>query len=292
MTNPDRLPVLKTDKLYIGGSFPRSESGRTFAVHAHDGSLHAHACLASRKDLRAAVEAARSAQPKWDASPAVLRGQILYRMGEMLEGKRAEAAGLLRTVSGLNEREAEREVSASVDRLIAFAGWADKFQQVLGSHNPVAGAYDNFTMPEATGVVVCVAPDAPALLGLVGLVAPAIVAGNAAVLVTGKVNPGLGLLLAEVCATGDVPGGVVNVLTGDRAELISWIAGHRDVDAITAAGISAEHAASLRAGAAENLKRVTIHDVEGEAWFDSACESPEWITPTVEFKTAWHPSAM
>lgn len=289
----DRLAVQKTYKLFIGGAFPRSESGRTFGVRTPEGALHAHASLASRKDLRAGVESARGAQRKWDAAPAVLRGQILYRMGEMLEGRREEFAAELRTVAGLDAPSADREVSASVDRLLAFAGWADKHQQILGAHNPVAGAYDNFTMPEATGVVVVFAPDAPGLLGLVSLIAPAICAGNAVVGVTGTPNPGVGVLLGEVCATSDVPPGVVNILTGDRAELIPWAAGYRDVDAIVAGGVSEAEAGALREGAAENLKRVTIHGLASpDAWYADACEGPDWITPTVEFKTAWHPSAM
>ncbi|TVQ61084.1 MAG: aldehyde dehydrogenase family protein [Phycisphaerales bacterium] len=289
----DRLAVQKTYKLFINGAFPRSESGRTFTVKHADGSLHAHASHASRKDLRAAVEAARSAQRKWDASPAVLRGQILYRAAEMLEGRRDEFAALLRVVDGLDAEDAEREVSASIDRLVAFAGWADKFQQVLGSHNPVAGPYDNFTMPEATGVVAIFAPEAPSLLGLVSLIAPAICAGNAVVAIAGARSPGVAIALAEVCATSDVPAGVINILTGDPGELIPWAAGHRDVDAITAAGVDDAQASALREGAGENLKRVTIHErPDRDAWFEASCEGPEWIAASIEFKTAWHPSAV
>lgn len=300
-----RLEVNKTYKLFIDGKFPRSESGRTIAVSDPRGRVAAHVCHASRKDLRDAVSAARKALPGWRGATAYLRGQILYRMAEMMEGKREELAAAL-VVGGEKPAAAKREVEASIDRLVAYAGWADKFAQVLGCNNAVAGPYYNFTVPEPTGVVAVVAPDSPGLLGLVSLCAPALCAGNAVVAVVGADGgqPIAAAVLAEVFATSDLPGGVLNLLTGTRDELGPVIAGHRDIDAVLAAGVSAEQARVLREGAAENVKRVRVLDhkapgnkaakaARGEVdWFDAAaCESPWWIEPVVEMKTIWHPSA-
>lgn len=300
-----RLEVNKTYKLFIDGRFPRSESGRTIAVADARGRVVAHVCHASRKDLRDAVSAARKALPGWRNATAYLRGQILYRMAEMMEGKRGELAAAL-VVGGEKPAAARREVEVSIDRLVAYAGWADKFAQVLGCNNAVAGPYYNFTVPEPTGVVAVVAPDAPGLLGLVSLCAPALCAGNAVVAVVGADGgqPIAAAVLAEVFATSDLPGGVLNLLTGTRDELTAVIAGHRDIDAVLAAGVSAEQARVLREGAAENVKRVKVIDhkatgnkgakvTRGEVdWFDAAaCESPWWIEPVVEMKTIWHPSA-
>lgn len=302
-----RLQVSKTYKLFIDGKFPRSESGRTIAVTDPRGRVVAHVCRASRKDLRDAVTAARKALSGWRNATAYLRGQILYRMAEMMEGKRDELAAAL--VEGREKpAAAKREVGAAVDRLIAYAGWADKYAQVLGCNNAVAGPYYNFTVPEPTGVVAVVAPDSPGLLGLVSLCAPALCAGNAVVAVAGQSHPIAAAVLAEVFATSDLPGGVLNLLTGTRDELVPIIAGHRDIDAVLAAGVSPEHARALREGAAENVKRVKVFDVIASttkgarsreaksasrtAWFDAAaCESPWWIEPVVEMKTIWHPSA-
>lgn len=300
-----RLEVIKTYKLFIDGRFPRSESGRTIAVADARGRVVAHVCHASRKDLRDAVSAARKALPGWRNATAYLRGQILYRMAEMMEGKRGELAAAL-VVGGEKPAAARREVEVSIDRLVAYAGWADKFAQVLGCNNAVAGPYYNFTVPEPTGVVAVVAPDAPGLLGLVSLCAPALCAGNAVVAVVGADGgqPIAAAVLAEVFATSDLPGGVLNLLTGTRDELTAVIAGHRDIDAVLAAGVSADQARVLREGAAENVKRVKVLDHKatgnkgakvsrGEVdWFDAAaCESPWWIEPVVEMKTIWHPSA-
>ncbi len=301
----DRLEVLKTFKLYIDGKFPRSESGRTMPIPGRDGSTMAHVCRASRKDLREAVEAARRAQPGWQNATAYLRGQILYRIAEMIEGKRAEFVELIGSVppatSGARAArrapargEQDREVTAAIDRLVCYAGWADKYSQVLGCNNPVAGPHYNFTVPEPTGVVAVICPDGPALLALVSLAAPALCAGNTVVVLSSESNPLPAAVLAEACATGDVPGGVVNVLTGQRAELIPFIAEHRDIDAIHAAGgaggVSPEQATMLREGAAENVKRVTVR--EGVDWLDAAaCQSPWWIEPLVEMKTVWHPAS-
>jgi acyl-CoA reductase-like NAD-dependent aldehyde dehydrogenase len=289
----ERLDVTKTYKLFIDGKFPRSESGRTVAI---DGV--GHVSRASRKDLRDAVVAARKALPGWKGATAYLRGQILYRMAEMLEGRRAEFDALLRegtkgrSRGGAKGKAAENEVTAAVDRLVSFAGWADKYQQVLGCNNPVAGPYYNFTVPEPVGVVGVVAPDAPALLALVSLIAPALCAGNTVVAVGGESPAALLVtaVLGEVIATSDIPPGVVNLLTGERAELAPVMASHRDIDALHAAGVSDELRGVLRAGAAENLKRVTVRD--GVDWYDAdGCHSPSWIEPLVEMKTIWHPSA-
>lgn len=301
---PERLEVAKTYKLFIDGKFPRSESGRTFAAHDAKGRVHAHMCRASRKDLRDATTAARKALNGWRDASAYLRAQIMYRMAEMLEGKRDEFAQALR-INGATSASAQREVTASIDRLVAFAGWADKYAQVLGCNNQIAGPYYNFTVPEPTGVVGVLAPDEPGLLGLIALLAPVICAGNTTVVVGGG-TPAASLatvILGEVLATSDVPAGIVNLLTGDRAELLPVIAGHRDIDAIHAAGVTAEQRQVLREGAAENIKRVTVRESVAKAarssksaavidfYDDETCESPWWIEPFVEMKTIWHPSA-
>lgn len=300
-----RLEVTKTFKLYIDGKFPRSESGRSMVITHNKTPIHV--CKASRKDYRDAVEAARKAQPGWAASTAYLRGQILYRIAEMLEGKRDELIALsepdaparvgrtaskgARSAKTPRPQSAAAEIQASIDRLISYAGWADKYAQVLGCNNPVSGPFYNFTVPEPTGVVTVIAPDAPALLGLVSLLAPAICSGNTAICIASQTNPLPALVLAEACATGDVPAGVVNILSAERAELLKVIAGHRDTDAVLAANLSAAEAAMLKEGVAENLKRVTVRDVPD--WYDSAaCNSPWWIEPMVEMKTIWHPASV
>ncbi len=315
----DRLDVLKTYKLYIDGKFPRSESGRSLIVADSRGRVAAHICRASRKDLREAVEAARKAQPGWASATPYLRGQILYRMAEMLEGKRQEFAELLDacavgegaesgTGAALAKRGATRErplkqrdteVTASIDRLVSFAGWADKYAQVLGCNNPVAGPYYNFTVPEPTGVVAAVAPDEYPLLALISLIAPPLCAGNTVVAIASEVHPLAAAVLGEVCATGDVPAGVVNFLTGVRSEFLPYIAGHRDIDAVHAAGLNAAETTLLREGIAENIKRVVVRGVampgaKGGAldWKDGeACQDPWWIEPFVEMKTVWHPAS-
>jgi len=302
-----RLDVLKTYKLHIDGQFPRSESGRSWPVTDAKGKVLAHVAKASRKDLRDAVEAARKAQPGWQNATAYLRGQIMYRMAEMMEGKRAEFAGAIDAVkaakpageTGKGKPKAARtkplsgdaEVTAAIDRLVHYAGWADKYAQVLGCNNPVSGPYYNFTVTEPTGVVAVVAPDDAPLLGLVSLLAPAVCAGNTVIAVSSGANPVPAAVLGEVFATSDVPAGVVNILTGDRAELIPFIAGHRDIDAVHAANLSGDQATTLRAGAAENIKRVTVRD--GIEWMDNEqCQSPWWIESFVEMKTVWHPASV
>jgi acyl-CoA reductase-like NAD-dependent aldehyde dehydrogenase len=303
---PDRLEVIKTYKLFIDGKFPRSESGRTIELFKPAASskasratgassaVVAHVCRASRKDLRDAVGAARKALPGWSGATAYLRAQILYRMAEMLEGKRAEFERALSesAAKGKARSTPQDEVQRSVDRLVAFAGWADKFSQVLGCNNPVAGPYYNFTVPEPTGVVAVVAPDSPGLLGLVSLIAPALCAGNTVVAVGGEGAASLAtVLLGEVAATSDVPGGVLNLLTGLREELAPVVASHRDIDAVHAGGLDPASETALRAGVAENLKRVVIRDASTDWFDDQACHSPWWIEPLTNFKTMWHPAA-
>jgi acyl-CoA reductase-like NAD-dependent aldehyde dehydrogenase len=300
-----RLSVAKTYKLFVDGKFPRSESGRTSALKDSSGRLVAHVCKASRKDLRDAVSAARKALSGWRDATAYLRGQILYRMAEMIEGKADEFALALQQ-GGTSAANARREVEATIDRLIAYAGWADKYAQVLGCNNAVAGPYYNFTVPEPTGVVAVVAPDEPGLLGLISLIAPVICSGNTCVALGGESTAAAlaTVVLGEVMATSDVPAGVVNLLTGERNELIPIIAAHRDIDAVHAAGLTANHAQTLRTGASDNLKRVTVRGNSGSGtkrkgaitdldFFDApACSSPFWIEPFVEMKTIWHPSSV
>ncbi len=274
------LPVDKTFKLYIGGAFPRSESGRTFQVRSADGALLANAARASRKDLRDAVKAARAAQPAWAGRTAYNRGQVLYRVAEVMESRRDEFASVLRSV-GRPARAARREVDASIDRWVWYAGWADKYHQVLGTVNPVAGPYYNFTFPEPTGVVVVAAPDEPPLLGLLSRLAPVIVSGNTAVVATGGGASLAAVTLAEVLATSDVPAGVANILTGDLSELLPWALGHLDVNSVDLTGAPSDLDASAVELAAENLKRI----VRGGG--DDG--GPWTIADFLEMKTVWHP---
>jgi acyl-CoA reductase-like NAD-dependent aldehyde dehydrogenase len=260
-----RLPVRKTYKLFVGGAFPRSESGRTYEAEGQN------VALASRKDLRDAVRAARSALPKWAGMTAYNRGQVLYRLAEMVEARRTEFAELS---SGTDE------VDRTVDRIVWYAGWADKLAQVLGSSNPVAGPYFNFTVPEPTGVVGVLAPEEPALLGLVSRLAPALVGGNCTVVVASESRPLAAIELAEAIATSDVPGGSVNILTGWKSELSPWLAGHMDVNAVDLTGVDGDRA-ELERLAAENVKRV----VRGA----SDAQSPWEIASFLELKTVWHP---
>jgi len=280
----DRLPVKRTAKLFIGGAFPRSESGRTYEVVAHDGRPLAYVAQASRKDLREAVVAARGAQTKWASMTAYNRGQILYRVAELMEGRRAQFEAELADVGA---SDPARGVSAAIDRWVWYAGWADKISQVSGATNPVAGPYFNFTLPEPTGVVGIVAPGDQALLGLVSRLAPAIVSGNTAVAIVSEASPLPAVSLAEVLATSDVPGGVVNILTGVTAELVPWLAGHMDVNAIDVTGVPADLLAEVEELSAENVKRV--HRGPDVDPFSDAAQSPYEITALTEFKTVWHP---
>jgi len=311
---PARLPVDKTYKLFIDGKFVRSESGRSLNIEDHAGDVLGHICHGSRKDLRDAVEAAFRAQAKWSGATAYNRGQVLYRMAEMLESRHDTFVELLQstvtqppapTTSRAKKKAPRRrsprplsidlareEVDRSIDRLVCFAGWADKFAQVLGCNNPVAGPYYNFTIPEPTGIVAVVAPDEPALLGLVSLIAPPLAAGNTVIALTSNAHPLAGLVLGEVCATSDVPAGVVNILSTVRGELIKPLAEHREISAISAANVAQEHATTLRMGSAENLKRVSVATIDREAWNDEAARHSPWtIEPFVDMKTIWHPSA-
>jgi acyl-CoA reductase-like NAD-dependent aldehyde dehydrogenase len=260
-----RLPVKKTYKLYIGGAFPRSESGRTYEAEGQN------VARASRKDARDAVRAARSAFPVWSGMTAYNRGQVLYRLAEMME---ARAGDLERVCSGRDE------VEAAIDRVVWYAGWSDKLPQVLGSSNPVAGPYFNFTVPEPTGVVAILAPAEPPLGGLVSRVLPALVAGNAVVAVASEVHPLAGIELAEALATADLPAGAVNILTGFRDELAPWLAGHMDVNAIDLTGADGA-VAELERLAAENVKRVVRSSPDAK--------SPWEIESFLELKTVWHP---
>ena len=260
-----RLPVKKTYKLFIGGEFPRSESGRTYEAEGQN------VALASRKDARDSVRAARGAFAKWSGMTAYNRGQVLYRIAEMMEARRSEFAELC---SG------PKEVERSIDRVVWYAGWADKLAQVLGSANPVAGPYFNFTVPEPTGVVGIVAPEEPALAGLVSRISPAIVGGNAVVAVASETHPLAAIELAEVVATADVPGGVVNILTGRRKELAPVLAGHMDVNALDVSGADGQ-VPELERLAAENVKRV-VHGAPDD-------QSPWEIAGFLELKTVWHP---
>lgn len=284
----ERLPIMKTYKLYIGGKFPRTESGRSTLVQDSSNGLTAHVCHGSRKDVRNAVEVAHGAHSKWAGSTGYLRGQILYRLAEMMEGKRSELA---EAIGGDNEA-AIREVDASIDRVVHFAGWTDKYSSVMGGANPVSGPYHNFTIPGSMGVVGCVCPDQPALLGLISMIAGPIAMGNSVVALVSETNPIPAMVLAEALATSDLPGGVVNLITGFREELVPHFASHREVIGIHAGGVNDAQRTELRAGAAANMKRVTIRDESMDYFDDSQGHGPAWLDPFVEFKTIWHPSAV
>ena len=281
-----RLAVQKTYKLFIGGKFARGENGRVIAARDAHGNVLANYCRASRKDFRDAVRAARSAIPGWTNYSPYSRGQILYRAAEMLEGRRLELENELARVdrSGAGAR---REVTAAIDRLVYYAGWTDKFSQILGSVNPVATSHFNFTIPEPTGVVVALAPDAPALLGLVSVIAPIIASGNTVIALASMANALAPLTFSEVIATSDLPAGVFNLLAGDRNELAPHFASHMDVNAIVDASGDDKIGEELQAGSAINVKRYVRRDVAN--YFVRDGENPYWILDTVEMKTAWHP---
>jgi acyl-CoA reductase-like NAD-dependent aldehyde dehydrogenase len=279
----DRLSVRKTYKLYVGGAFPRSESGRAYTVNDAKGGFLANASRASRKDVRDAVVAARKAQPGWAARTPYNRGQILYRVAEMLEGRREQFTEELRS-TGLAKTAARAEVDAAVDRWVWYAGWADKIAQVTGTANPVSGPFFNFSTPEPAGVIGIVAPDGP-LLGLVSVLAPVIAVGNTAVLVAAEPSPLPAITLGEVLATSDLPGGVVNILTGHRAELAPWLASHMDVNGLDLTGVSGDLATECEQAAAENLKRV-LRPAQ-YAWTDDPGTTR--MTTFLETKTVWHP---
>jgi acyl-CoA reductase-like NAD-dependent aldehyde dehydrogenase len=290
---PQRVAVRKTYKIYIGGGFPRSESGRSYVVRAADGTPLANAVRGSRKDVRDAVRAARAAFPGWDARTAMNRGQILYRVAELLEGRRDQFEAEVAAAEGLTAGEARAQVDRAIDRWVWYAGWADKISQVLGTVNPVAASYFDFTFPEATGVVGVVAPEGSSLLGLVSRLAPVLVGGNTAVVVASESRPLPAVTLAEVLATSDVPGGVVNLITGLRKELVPPLAAHMDVNAIDAWGVPPEMVVAVEEAAIENVKRVARAPRGGAEridWLDDrAAQRPEWIAAFLEMKTVWHP---
>jgi acyl-CoA reductase-like NAD-dependent aldehyde dehydrogenase len=289
-----RVEVRKTYKLYVGGQFPRSESGRAYPVSAADGTPLANAVRASRKDLRDAVRAARGAFPGWADRAAMNRGQVLYRVAELMEGRRDQFAAEVAAAEGVRPERARELVDRSIDRWVWYAGWADKIAQVLGSSNPVASDFFNFTIPEPTGVVGVVAPETSSLLGLVSRLAPPLVAGNAVVVVASEARPLPAVTLTEVLATSDVPGGVVNLLTGRKRELVPVMAAHEDIDTLDVWGVPDDLRADVELVAAESVKRIARRPAgAGDArfdWLDDAgCERPEWIAAYLEMKTVWHP---
>jgi aldehyde dehydrogenase (NAD+) len=283
---PERLAVAKTYKLYIDGSFPRSESGRVYPVHDGKGAFLANAAHASRKDVRDAVAAARKAFGGWSGATAYNRGQVLFRIAEVLEGRREQFATEIAAAENLSRKQARSVVDAAVDRTVWYAGWTDKISMVLGAANPVAGPYFSFSVPEPTGVVGVLAPQDSSLLGLISVVAPVIVAGNTCVVVASADRPLPAVTFAEVLATSDVPGGVVNILTGRAAELAPWLAAHADVNALDPTGAPAELRTELAQAAADTVKRVL--PARGE---------PDWtaepdlqrLRAFTEIKTVWHP---
>ncbi|MFE7121272.1 aldehyde dehydrogenase family protein [Streptomyces sp. NPDC057654] len=281
----DRLSVLKTYKLYVGGKFPRSESGRVYEVTDSKGNWLANAPLSSRKDARDAVVAARKAFGGWSGATAYNRGQILYRVAEMLEGRRDQFVAEVAEAEGLSKAKAAAQVDAAVDRWVWYAGWSDKVAQIAGSANPVAGPFFNLSTPEPTGVVAVLAPQESSFLGLASVLAPAIVTGNTAVAVASEKSPLPALSLAEVLATSDVPGGVVNVLSGRTSEIAPSLAAHQDVNAIDLAGADSELARELEVSAADNLKRVLRP--RPADW--SADPGTERLLAFLETKTVWHP---
>jgi acyl-CoA reductase-like NAD-dependent aldehyde dehydrogenase len=289
-----RIGVRKTYKLYIGGAFPRSESGRSYLVSAADGTPLANAVRASRKDLRDSVRAARNAFPGWAAKTAMNRGQVLYRVAELMEGRRDQFVAEVAAAEGLREARAAEVVDRAIDRWVWYAGWADKITQILGSANPVAAPFFNFTIPEPTGVVGLVAPETSSLLGLVSRLAPPLVSGNAVVLLTSEARPLPAITLSEVLATSDVPGGVVNILTGRKLELVPVLAAHVDVDALDTWGVPDAMRLETEQLAADDIKRLsrrpsTVNEARFDWLDDRATERPEWIAVFLEMKTVWHP---
>lgn len=275
-----RIDVKKTYKLFIGGAFPRTESGRTYEVKNSKGVFIANPCMASRKDLKDAVVAARAAQGSWSQATAYNRGQILYRIAEMLEGRREQIISEISELTGVTVKKASDEVEASVDLLVWYAGWTDKISALDGATNPVAGPYYNFTIPEALGVVGFIAPKKSALLGFIAGIAPIIASGNTVIALASESAPLPAMSLAEVIATSDVPAGVVNILTGKTAELAPWFASHMDIDGLDITGLDSKFVAEVKVAGAQNLKR--IHSFKDVA-------TPGRILAFMESKTVWHP---
>ena len=275
-----RIDVLKTYKLFIGGAFPRSESGRVYAVKDYLGNHLANPALASRKDLRDAVVAARAAFAGWSSATAYNRGQILYRVAEILEGRREQLVTEIVALEAVSKRAADVQVDESIDLLVWYAGWSDKISTIAGSTNPVSGPYYNFSTPEPIGVVTVFAAAKPSLLNLVGAIASVITSGNTAVVIASEKFPLSAITFAEILATSDVPGGVVNILTGSSAELAPWAASHMDIDAIDASGLTPKQLKEAQLAGAANLKRIRV--------FESV-KSPKRILDFMETKTVWHP---
>jgi len=282
-----RLDIQKTYKLYIGGKFPRTESGRYYAVTNTKGNLIANMCLASRKDFRNAVVIARKAQSSWANATALNKGQVLYRIAEMLEGRKEQFIAELIS-QGEAAKNAEIEVNCAIDRLVYYAGWSDKYQQIFSSVNPVASSHFNFSNVEPVGVVSIIASENQSLLGLVSIIAPAIVGGNAVIVLASETKPLTAISFAEVLHSSDVPGGVVNILTGKKEELMSHMASHMDVNAIIYCGKDENHIKNINELASNNIKR-TIFYKKGD-WTSSNSESPYFIEKTQELKTTWHPT--
>lgn len=289
-----RLPIIKTPKVYVGGAFIRSESGRTYPIHEPSGNGAPGKFLANipqctRKDLRNAVESAAKAGPGWAKRTPYNRGQIIYRLGEMLEARSAEMCSAIVRTTGESKANAEREVAATVDRLIYYAGWADKYEQVLGNTNAVAGPFFNFTVVEPMGIVGIIAEDRFPLLGLMSMVAPAIVSGNSVVALASQKSPYPSIVLGEMLATSDLPGGVVNLLTGFRAEMVPTFATHTHLRGISAV-VNAEDKKTLALGAADSIKRLKARNVDDVAdWLSDKTQSVYDIRDFCEFKTTWHP---
>jgi acyl-CoA reductase-like NAD-dependent aldehyde dehydrogenase len=287
-----RLEVRKTYKLYIGGAFPRTESGRAYEIHGAKGELLANACRGTRKDIRDAVRAARTALPAWAGKTGFNRSQILYRIAELMEGRRDQFIGEVMSAEGIGRQRATRLTDAAIDRWVWYAGWADKYSQVSGSVNPVNGSYFNFSVPEPSGVVGVIAPEGSSLLGLVSRLAPVIVSGNCAVVLASETRPLPAVTLTEVLATSDVPGGVVNLITGLRRELVLHLTGHMDVNALDAYGLDPAQGVAVEELATENVKRL-VRPPRGGAdavdWLSPRAQSPYLIGEFVETKTVWHP---
>jgi len=283
-----RLDINKTYKLYIGGKFPRTESGRYYTVNNTKGNLLANMCLASRKDFRNAVVSARKAQKSWSATSALNKGQILYRIAEMLEGRKAQFIREL-VEQGEAEVNAKTEVELAIDRLVYYTGWSDKYQQLFSAVNPVSGSYFNFSDVEPVGVVAIIAPENPSLLGLISVVAPVMVSGNTVIVLASESRPMTSISFAEVLNSSDVPDGVVNILTGRKGELINHMASHMDVNAIVYCGKENEDIKTIRELASNNLKRTIFY--KKKDWANEQCQSPYFIEKTLEVKTTWHPTS-
>jgi acyl-CoA reductase-like NAD-dependent aldehyde dehydrogenase len=275
-----RLEVMKTYKLYINGAFPRTESGRSYEITSKSGEFLANACLASRKDLRDAVVAARAAQPGWAKATAFNRGQIMYRIAEMLEGRADQFAQEISLQTGVSAKVSMQEVTDAVDLLVWYAGWSDKLPSLAGATNPVSGPYYNFTIPEALGVVGVIATIEKPLLGLIEAIAPVLVSGNTAVALASSSAPLSAISFAEVVATSDLPNGVLNILSGQQSELAPWFASHMDIDGLDISGLPTLERAAIKVAGVENLKRISEFSKSGE---------PGRILAFMEAKTIWHP---